>query len=139
MFVCATLAALLGAIRAEDKLGGQDILQIKLVLPKGDTYVRGTTDPVAGLVADLTLTNTSGAAITGAVSLTLDSLSANATLFGKSGVTSATTPSGSPYLDVQTGDLAAGASVTATLEFTNSDNTKGITYAARVLAGPGSR
>lgn len=90
-------------------------------------------------VQTVTLTNTSGAAITGAVSLTLDSLSANAMLFGKSGVTSATTPSGSPYLDVQTGDLAAGATVTVTLEFTNSDNSKGITYTARVLAGPGSR
>ena len=58
MFVCATLAGL-QSVRAEDKLGGQDLLEIKLTLPKGDTYVRGVTDPVADLQADLTLINNS--------------------------------------------------------------------------------
>ncbi|HEY3321104.1 MAG TPA: hypothetical protein VGP72_11610 [Planctomycetota bacterium] len=36
---------------------GENIVDIKLSLPKGDTYVRGATDPVADLVAEITLTN----------------------------------------------------------------------------------
>jgi len=37
---------------------GENLVEVKLTLPKGDTYLRGASDPVAGLVADLTLTNT---------------------------------------------------------------------------------
>jgi len=88
-------------------------------------------------VQTVTLTN-NGSAITGPLSLVLDSLSSNAGLFNKTGTTNAVSPAGSAYLDVQAGDMAAGASVTVTLEFTNP--TKGaISYSARVLAGSGNR
>ncbi len=90
-------------------------------------------------VQTVTLKNTGISAIAGPVSLVLDGLSGNATLFNKTGVTSATSPTGSPYLSVSAGNMAAGASVTVTLEFTNSNVSKGITYNTRVLAGTGSR
>lgn len=89
-------------------------------------------------VQQVTLKNTSRSAITGPVSLVLDSLSANAGLANKSGVTAAIGLVGSPYVDVTPGNLPAGGSVTFTLEFTNPTN-KSITYAKRVLAGPGPR
>jgi hypothetical protein len=89
-------------------------------------------------VQQVTLKNIGASAIAGPVSLVLDSLSATASLYNKTGVTAATTPAGSPYLNVTAGDLAAGASVMATLEFTNLTN-KSILYATRVLAGPGPR
>ena len=90
-------------------------------------------------VQTITLTNTVGTTTVGPVSLVLDGLSSNAALFNPTGTTSATTPAGSPFLNVQAGDLAVGASVTVTLEFTTSDSKKGITYTTRVLAGSGTR
>jgi WD40 repeat protein len=88
-------------------------------------------------VQTVTLTNT-GNAITGPISLVMDSLSSNAGLFNSAGATSATSPAGSPYLNILGSDMAAGASLTITVEFTNP--TKGaITYTTRVLAGPGNR
>jgi hypothetical protein len=88
-------------------------------------------------VQTVVLTNT-GAAISGPVSLVLDNLSANASLFNGSGVTSVFAPINSPYIDVTAGSLAAGASVSVTLEFT--DPTRGaFTYTTRVLAGAGGR
>lgn len=47
---------LLPQARAADFFG-ENIIDVKLALPKGDTYLRGATDPVDGLVADITLTN----------------------------------------------------------------------------------
>jgi len=47
---------LIGQARAADFFG-ENMIDVKLALPKGDTYVRGATDPVEGLVADITLTN----------------------------------------------------------------------------------
>jgi hypothetical protein len=38
---------------------GENLIEVKLALPKGDLYMRGSTDPVADLVATLTLTNVS--------------------------------------------------------------------------------
>lgn len=38
---------------------GENLVEVKLALPKGDLYMRGATDPVADLVATLTLTNLS--------------------------------------------------------------------------------
>jgi WD40 repeat protein len=86
----------------------------------------------------VTLKNNSTTSITGPVSLVLDSLSSNATLYNKTGVTSATTPTGRPYINVTSGTIAPGASVSVTLELANPTN-KAITYSTRVLAGPGSR
>jgi len=75
----------------------------------------------------------------GHISLVLDGLSTNAALANKTGNTSATTPAGNPYINVQTGDLLAGASVSVNLDLSNSNSSLGILYTTRVLAGPGSR
>jgi hypothetical protein len=89
-------------------------------------------------VQTVTLTNTGAGAIPGSVSLVLDGLSANATLFNRTGSTLFTSPAGNPYIDVTASDLASGASATINLEFT--DPSRGaITYTTRVLSGPGSR
>jgi len=96
-------------------------------------------NPVTGRFAQtVTVTNTSTVPFAGAVSLVLDGLSANAGLFNASGTTDASqAPAGSPYLNVNS-NLAAGQTVTFTLQFT--DPSRGaITYNARVLAGPGAR
>jgi hypothetical protein len=89
-------------------------------------------------VQQVLLTNTGLGSISGPVSLVLDHLSSNATFFNRTGITSSVPPTGSPYLNMATGGLAAGDSVTATLEFTNPTN-QAITYDTRVLAGRGSR
>jgi hypothetical protein len=57
------------------------------------------------------LTNISGSAITGPISLVLDDLSSNVTLYQPSGMTNYMLPAGSPYVDVNT-TLGAGESVT---------------------------
>jgi hypothetical protein len=51
--VCLGLAAQAG------DFPGENLIEVKLTLPKGDTYVRGATDPVADLFADIVLTNIS--------------------------------------------------------------------------------
>ena len=78
----------------------------------------------------VTMTNISGAAISGPIALVLDNLSSKATLFHASGTTSCAAPAGSPF--VKLGSLAKGAGVSLVLQFT--DPTLGaITYNARVL------
>lgn len=42
---------------AGEALFGENLVEVKLTLPKGEAYFRGATDPVADLVAELTLTN----------------------------------------------------------------------------------
>jgi hypothetical protein len=85
-----------------------------------------------------TLTNNSANTITGPISLVLDGLSADATLFNATGTTdSLEPPAGSPYINAAV-TLAPGQSVMIQLQFT--DPTRGaITYNTRVLAGPGLR
>lgn len=85
----------------------------------------------------VTLKNIGASAIPGPISLVLNSLSSNTGLYNKTGTTSATNPTGSPYKDT-TGSLAPGVSVSLTLEFTNPTNAA-ITYTTRVLAGTGTR
>ncbi len=91
-------------------------------------------------VQQITLKNTGTTAIQGPVSLTLDSLSSNATLFSPTGNTSCATPV-SPYKNVNVGAdnaLSVGETVTIVLEFTNPTNAS-ITYGTRVLGGPNDR
>lgn len=90
------------------------------------------------LAQSVILTNNSTMTLAGPFSLVLDGLSSDATLFNPSGTTSALfPPAGSPYVNA-TATLAPGQKVTIALQFT--DPTKGaLTYATRVLAGPGSR
>ncbi len=83
------------------------------------------------------LTNTSGTAITGPVSLVLDGLTSGVTLANESGVTVNATPSGNPYLS-SAASLAAGGSVTLTLKF-NDPGLAAIAYTRTILAGAGSR
>jgi len=91
-------------------------------------------------VQTVTLTNISGAAITGPLSLVLDGLSSYASLYSPTGTTdSLEPPAGSPYMNVTNNNLTPGASVAAQLQFTDSSRTTPINYTARVLAGPGVR
>ena len=87
-------------------------------------------------VQQVTLKNVGANAIQGPVSLALDTLSSNASLFNKSGTTTCA-PSGRPYIDINVGidnALVSGESAGIILEFTNTAN-QGITYSTRVLAG----
>lgn len=85
----------------------------------------------------VTVKNTSAAILPGPVSLVLDQLSANASLFNRTGLTSATSPTGSPYRD-SAASLSPGASVSYTLDYTNPANAP-ITWTPRILAGSGGR
>jgi hypothetical protein len=89
-------------------------------------------------VQTVTLTNTSASAVTGPLSLVLDSLSSNATLYNATGTTSSLAPPMSPYINANVSSLAPGQSVSVQLQFTNPSRTT-ITYNTRVLAGPGGR
>jgi hypothetical protein len=89
-------------------------------------------------VQAVTFTNSSAATIIGPVSLVLDGLSANATLYGVAGSTSCAAPLGSSYATVTSGDLAPGASASTTLQFTDPTRTA-ISYTTRLLAGTGNR
>lgn len=87
---------------------------------------------------NVTVTNNSSSTITGPISLVLDSLSANATLYNRTSHTdSAAPPSGSPYIN-SAGDLGPGQSATFALQFTDPTRTA-VTYNTRVLAGSGDR
>jgi hypothetical protein len=66
------------------------------------------------------------------LSLVLDNLSSNATLFNKTGDTACATPSGSPFINVPTG------SPSVTLDFADPSKA-GITYNVRVLMGTAAR
>lgn len=86
----------------------------------------------------VTLRN-NGAAIGGPVSLALDGLSANASLFNQNGATACTSPAGSPYVNVNVGGdniLSTGETVTVLLDFANPTKAA-IAYSTRVL-GAGS-
>ncbi len=83
----------------------------------------------------VTVKNTGATQLAGSVFIILDGLSANATLVNATGVTN-NPPAGSPYLSVPgtASGLAAGASATVVLEFTDPSN-QGIAYTPRVLHG----
>ncbi len=87
----------------------------------------------------VTITNTGAAAISGPLSLALDNLTAVAAAVGAAGTTQyAPGPAGSPYVTVQTGSLAAGATTSVLLQLTNTGSSQ-IDYTPRILAGPGAR
>jgi hypothetical protein len=86
----------------------------------------------------VTITNTTQNAVPGPISLVLDGLSANASLYDPAGTTDAqSVPAGSPYANTASG-LAPGQSVTVALQFTDP-TMAGITYTPRVLAGSALR
>ena len=99
----------------------------------GFRYIGNT----ARYVQQVTLQNISGNPISGPLSLVVDSLSSNATLVNKTGVTANFPPLGSPFINVMIGAdnvLNPEESVSVTLEFANPTNA-GITYNTRVLTG----
>ena len=85
----------------------------------------------------VTLTNSSASAISGPVSVALDSLPGAVSLFNKAGVT-ACAPVGSPYMNAGFTSLAPGASYSIVLQFTDPSRTA-ITYTPRVLGATGTR
>jgi hypothetical protein len=85
----------------------------------------------------VTLTNNSAATIVGPLSLVLDNLGANVTVLNADEETELMLPAGSPYVNAKT-NLAPGQSVTIQLQFRNPVDDV-VTYAARILAGKGSR
>jgi hypothetical protein len=87
----------------------------------------------------ITIKNTSGSTINGPISLVLQGLN-GLTLTNATGVTTAGDPAGAGYyyLNASVSSLAAGASVTFTLTFSDP-NAVVPSYTAVILAGPGTR
>jgi len=84
-------------------------------------------------VQTITLKNNSASPIAGPISLAIDGLTANATLFNSAGTTTCAVPLGSPYVST-TGPPAPGSSTSVVLQFTDPTRT-GFNYSTRVLAG----
>jgi hypothetical protein len=92
------------------------------------------------LVQSVTLTNAGSSPIQGPISLVLDNVSSNATLFNPAGATSCAAPLGSLYVNapLDTNSLGPGASATILLQFSDPNRTA-ISYSIRLLAGTGNR
>ncbi len=117
---------------------GQDVTSQVQITRTGFRYNHST-----GLFSLIgSVTNISGAPIPGPISLVVDNLSTNASLYGISGATLCAAPQGSPYINIGNvgagQSLAPGASISGSIDFINTAQT-GITYNLRVLAGPGGR
>jgi hypothetical protein len=93
-----------------------------------------TVNRLTGVVNQTVKLTNNGAALS-AAAFVLDSLPAGLKVYEPSGYTSAALPAGSPYKEV--GPIAAGATVTFTIQFTRA-GTPPITYTPRIL-GPGAR
>ncbi|MGB8167165.1 MAG: alkaline phosphatase D family protein, partial [Chthoniobacteraceae bacterium] len=85
------------------------------------------------MVQQVTITNNTGSALAGPVDLVLTGLSGNTALSNASGTTANNAP-GSPYITVQAGSLAPGASASVNLQF-NRPLTGAITYGTQVVSG----
>ena len=110
----------------------KDVTALVTVSRSGPFYFGGKMRQTA------TITNISANPIAGPISLILSNLSANATLFNKTGNTNCAVPAGRPYIDVA-GGLAPGANATLLLLF-NDPTVTPVTYLiAPVLAGPNPR
>jgi predicted extracellular nuclease len=116
-----------------------DPVVISLNLAAPNTDVSASVKAVAsGLVfvrtsnqwtGTLTITNTSGAALSGPLQLSLGGLPAGVTLVNASG-----NRSGVPYITANTSSLAAGASLTVPLTFSKT-GTAAISYTTQVFSG----
>jgi hypothetical protein len=105
-----------------------------VVRRSGLRYVLGSEDQ---MVQTLTVTNATGGSVSGPIHIVISSLSPAVTLTNLSG-TSGCASSGSPYITaLQTGSLAAGASVSAELIF-RDPRLSGFTYATTVTTGFGA-
>jgi predicted extracellular nuclease len=116
-----------------------DPVVISLNLAAPNTDVSASVKAVAsGLVfarasnqwtGTLTITNTSGAALSGPLQLSLGGLPAGVTLVNASG-----NRSGVPYITANTSSLAAGASLTVPVAFSKT-GTAAISYTTQVFSG----
>jgi hypothetical protein len=103
------------------------------VAPGGFRYNRAT-----GLFTQLvTVTNTSGSAIAGPLSLVLSNLT-NATLSNATGSTLCDAPGGRPYINFAPAGLAPGGSASIVLNFSDP-GFAAITYSSSVVAGTAGR
>jgi hypothetical protein len=143
---------LLSNIRFDDKATAVTISpSVVSIVRKGFAKVVGSVP--ARFLQQVTLTNPSDTDIAGPVALVLDGLSPTVTLaafrvdsgprivVGAGDITQATVPIGSPFAQFVPagGTFFGGSSITLTLEFTTTTPSLGITYATRILAGPGAR
>ncbi len=102
-----------------------------LDVARGSLTVNRRTNTVAQPV---TITNRGSSAIAGPIVLAIDNLSSNTSLTNSAGATANNAPAGSPYVTVSTNGLAAGASVTVTLQFT-LPTSGSVTYTTRTITG----
>jgi hypothetical protein len=107
----------------------------KVTITRGGFAFNGGTQR---FLQTVTLTNSSGSGISSPIYLALDGLSSNASLANATGVTTCSSPSGSPYITViPSGTLAAGQAAAIQLQFANPSKA-GITYTPRILSGAGT-
>jgi hypothetical protein len=110
----------------------------QITITRGGLRLNLATDRFVQSVA---IQNTGSNTIQGPLSLVLDGLSSNATLFSAIGRTTCAAPRGSSFVNIGMGGdgvLSPGETSTITLEFVNPTRS-GITYNTRVLGGNGDR
>ena len=119
-----------------EKVEGGQLIMVHDIAPINNvTVTRGgfVRDRKSGKFAQkVTLKNNGAGTLEGPFELILDGLSTNAALANQTSRTAAHPPLSSPYITVTGSPLAAGASASVTLEFTNPTNAA-ISYTARVL------
>jgi hypothetical protein len=87
----------------------------------------------------VTIKNNAATSLVGPFAFTVDGLSANATLYTPTGITSCAPPAGSPFVTLNAqSPWGPGQSLSVNLEFVNPTNA-GITYIPRILAGSSNR
>jgi hypothetical protein len=113
---------------------GLDVTSQVQVAPGGFRYNHSTTH----FTQAVTIRSTNGSSIAGPISLALDNLPAQATLFGINGATQCLAPQGSQYTNIVASSLESGGSLVTSLQFINLDKS-GVSYQPRVVAGSGRR
>jgi len=115
--------------------GGQ-IFVVHELAPENNVQVTRTgyvRDRRTGTYSQMiTLTNNNATTLPGPIYLVLDGLASNGTLTSQTGVTTVYDPQGSPYIQVSGSALAAGASLTVTLQFSNPSGAA-LSWTDRVL------
>jgi hypothetical protein len=87
----------------------------------------------------VTVTNTTGSALSGPFALALDGLSPAISVYNPAGTTSCALPAGSPYVTLNPGTTwAAGQALTILVEYVNPTKA-GIIYTPRILQGGSGR
>lgn len=123
-------------LTAEDEYGNSTTAVIHVtvsplaVARSGYTLNRRTGQ----IVQQVTLKNLGTSPLEGPIALAMDNLSTNTSLANGTGVTSSSSPTGSPYIEVPNNRLDPGATTTVVLEFANPAS-GGITYRTRTVSG----